>query len=194
MKKIIVIYHSGYGHTEVIAKAVAEGANTDQTESQLIKISPEGQITDEEWEALDQADAIIMGAPTYMGTVSGPFKMWQDQTSKPWFARKWLDKIGGGFTTSSNMSGNKESTLKTIMVLAMQQGMIWAGTGTIGNIGEDDMHRPNPENANRLGAYIGVMSQAGNADPKETPPAGDKKFGRQYGERIAKITTQFKRG
>ena len=65
MTSTVVIYHSGYGHTQRLAQQVAEGAD-----AQLIAISAEGTITEAEWDALDAADAIIMGSPTYMGSVS----------------------------------------------------------------------------------------------------------------------------
>ena len=81
--RIAVVYHSGYGHTEVIAKAVYEGTlEIKGTESKLIKVSPEGKIPEEAWQILEKSDAIVFGAPTYMGSLSGPFKMFIDTTSK----------------------------------------------------------------------------------------------------------------
>lgn len=56
MAKTVVIFHSGYGHTERLAKVVAEGA-----EAELIAIDQEGNISDEAWQKLDEADAIIFG-------------------------------------------------------------------------------------------------------------------------------------
>src|SRR6202043_3828822 len=76
--KIVVVYHSGYGHTVKIAKAVASGAAT-------LKGASVEPITAEDapgrWELFDGADAIIMGAPTYMGSLSAPFKAFMDATS-----------------------------------------------------------------------------------------------------------------
>lgn len=65
MSNVVVIYHSGYGHTKKQAEAVAEGAQAD-----LIAIDANGDITEADWTKLDAAKAIIMGSPTYMGTVS----------------------------------------------------------------------------------------------------------------------------
>jgi len=92
MPKIIVVYHSGYGHTQKQAEAVAEGAG-----AELIAIDPQGNISDGAWAALDSADAIIMGTPTYMGTVSWQFKKFADDSSKRWFTQAWKDKVFGGF-------------------------------------------------------------------------------------------------
>lgn len=60
MAKTVVVFHSGYGHTERLAKVVAEGAG-----AALIAIDQNGDISDEAWQALDEADAIIFGSPTY---------------------------------------------------------------------------------------------------------------------------------
>ena len=65
MTSTVVIYHSGYGHTQRLAQQVADGAD-----AQLIAISGDGAVSEAEWGALDAADAIIMGSPTYMGSVS----------------------------------------------------------------------------------------------------------------------------
>ena len=62
MAKTVVVFHSGYGHTERLAKVVAEGAG-----AALIAIDQNGDISDEARQALDEADAIIFGSPTYMG-------------------------------------------------------------------------------------------------------------------------------
>ena len=62
MSKIAVVYYSGYGHTKVIAETFA--AEIDAT---LIEIDQEGNIQDQDWDTLDAADAIVFGAPTYMG-------------------------------------------------------------------------------------------------------------------------------
>ncbi len=190
MNTIAIVYHSGFGHTEVIAKAVAEGAKTENSTSQLIKIHQDGNITENEWQQLNDANAIIFGAPTYMGAASGPFKIFQDATSKPWFQHLWKDKIAGGFTNSGSMSGNKVNTLLQFVTLAMQHGMIWAGPGMFAGKNKE-AHIPDPEVANRLGGYIGAMAQSENDSPENTPPAGDIAFAKAYGERIAEVTIKF---
>jgi len=102
MTKTVVVYHSGYGHTQRVAQFVAEGAKAQQ-----IAIDADGNITDADWEALDAADAIIFGSPTYMGMASWQFKKFADATSKRWFTSAWKDKVAGGFTISASPSGDK---------------------------------------------------------------------------------------
>ncbi|HQT05397.1 MAG TPA: flavodoxin family protein [Thiotrichales bacterium] len=98
MAKVVVVYHSGYGHTQKQAEAVADGAN-----AQLIAIDAEGNIGEADWASLAAADAIVFGSPTYMGSASWQFKKFADASSKPWFGQQWKDKVFGGFTNSANM-------------------------------------------------------------------------------------------
>ncbi|PZQ44924.1 MAG: NADPH-dependent FMN reductase [Micavibrio aeruginosavorus] len=189
--KTAVVYHSGYGHNEVIAKAVERGAKK-AGETALIKISPEGKIEDGEWETLNAADAIVFGAPTYMGSASGPFKMFADASSKAWFTQNWKDKVAGGFTTSHSMSGDKLNTLQQLSILAAQHGMIWASVGVPGAQQTGDAHQRNPEEMNRLGSFLGVMAQAENVAAEQSPPSGDVKTAESYGERVANIAKKLK--
>nr|WP_246705870.1 flavodoxin domain-containing protein [Rhizobium leguminosarum] len=62
----VIVYHSGYGHTQRMAQAVADGAG-----ATLLAIDAEGNLSDDGWAALDTADAIIFGSPTYMGDLAG---------------------------------------------------------------------------------------------------------------------------
>lgn len=186
-----VVYHSGYGHNEVIAKAVARGAEK-VGEAALIKIGADGAITDDDWKTLDAADAIIFGAPTYMGSASGPFKMFADATSKGWMTQAWKDKVAGGFTISLSLSGDKLSTLQQISILAAQHGMIWVSTGLMPAMKTDISHQRDENAVNRISSSLGVMAQAENESPEITPPAGDIKTGELYGERVAVIARKLK--
>ena len=124
MAKVAVVYHSGYGHTAKQAEAVAMGAKAD-----LIAIDANGDITDAEWAKLDAAKAIIMGSPTYMGSVSWQFKKFADASSKRWFTQEWKNKIFAGFTNSATMNGDKHSAIQYLFTLAMQHSGVWVGTG-----------------------------------------------------------------
>ena len=183
MSKIAVVYHSGYGHTEIIAQHVARGATEAGAETSLIKITADGAITEADWAQLNAADAIVFGAPTYMGSVSGPFKMFADATAKIWFGQGWKDKLAGGFTTSHSLSGDKLASLQVMAILAAQHGMIWVSTGMLPGDGTD--HHRDPNMINRLGSFMGVMGQAENVSPEQSPPQGDRDTAAQYGKRIA---------
>jgi len=184
--RIAVVYHSGYGHTEVIAKAVYKGTlEIKGTESKLIKVNPEGKIPEEAWQILEKSDAIIFGAPTYMGSLSGPFKMFIDTTSKIFFEQKWKNKVAGGFTNSGGLSGDKLSSILELVVLAGQHGMIWVSPGIL----PESPYAP--ENINRLGSYLGVMAQSNQGAPETTTASGDIKTAELYGRHIAEITEKL---
>ena len=185
MSLVVVAAHSGYGHTRRIADAVVAGAaGVGGTRAELIDVAA---IRESDWRRLAAADAIVFGAPTYMGGASAQFKAFADASSKVWLTRTWKDKFAGGFTCSLNMSGDKSSTLNYFVTLAMQHGMVWVGLGLM-----PPRHPGAPHELNRLGSYIGVMAQAGNVPPDEEPPGGDIETGRSYGVRIAGFARQRK--
>jgi NAD(P)H dehydrogenase (quinone) len=175
MAKTVVVYHSGYGHTQRVAQFVAEGAD-----AQLIAIDAEGNLTDAQWADVNAADAIIMGSPTYMGMASWQFKKFADASSKAWFTGAWKDKVAGGFTCSASPSGDKLSTIQYFITLAMQQGMIWVGQPAM-----------NDGTINRIGSNSGVMAQVGPTSPAEDIPQGDLDTAKAYGKRVADVAAKL---
>lgn len=183
MTKIVVVYHSGYGHTRKQAEAVARGAG-----AELVPIDAEGNLTAEQWTALDAADAIIMGSPTYMGNVSWQFKKFADASSKPWFTQKWKDKIFAGFTNSATMNGDKLSTLHYLFTLAMQHSGIWVGTGLM----PSNTKAAQRNDINYVGSFSGAMMQSpSDAGVDEVLP-GDLETARLFGERVGKVARQMR--
>ncbi len=185
--KIAIVYHSGYGHTAAQAKAVEKGARSVQgTEVKMINLG-EGETP---WADLDDAQAIIFGTPTYMGTVSAVFKKFMEDSSKIWMSQKWVDKIAAGFTNSASQSGDKLNTLTTLAVFAAQHSMIWVGLGLMpGN----NSSKGSVNDLNRLGSYLGAMAQS-NADqgPDQGPIASDLKTAEHLGQRVATQAARFK--
>jgi multimeric flavodoxin WrbA len=184
MSKIAVVFHSGYGHTKRMALAVAEGAG-----AQLIAIDAEGNLTPDDWAALDAADAIIMGSPTYMGMASWQFKKFADASSKPWFTQKWKDKLFAGFTNSATMNGDKLSTLHYLFTLAMQHGGFWVGTGMM----PANTKAAQRNDINYVGSFSGAMAQSpSDAGPDEMLP-GDLETAKQFGKRVAAAAARINR-
>jgi len=191
MTTVAIVYHSGYGHTEVAAKAVAAGAEGAGATVKLLKIENAAQDMQPHLDAVAEADAIIFGSPTYMGDVSAALKAFFEASSKVWMAQGWKDKVAGGFTNGLTWGGNKDNALGSIFVLAMQQSMIWVGTGMMpGNMnGNTDAAAATP---NRMAYSIGAVSQSDNAAPDVTPPEGDKETMRLYGARVAGFAAKLK--
>ena len=183
MTKIAVVVHSGYGHTIKQAEAIAKGAG-----GEVIQIDAEGNLTETQWNTLNAADAIIMGSPTYMGTVSWQFKKFADASSKIWFTQGWKDKVFGGFTNSATMNGDKLSTLHYLFTLAMQHSGIWVGTGLM----PSNSKAAQRNDINFVGSSSGAMMQTpSDASADEVLP-GDIETARLFGERVAQITKQLK--
>jgi NAD(P)H dehydrogenase (quinone) len=182
---IAVVYHSGYGHTAEIAKAVARGANAvDGLAARMIRV----EVIDRHWDDLAMADAIIFGAPTYMGGVSAPFKAFMDASSKVWAAQGWKDKIAAGFTHSGSQGGDKYNTITQLFTLAMQHGMIWAGLGLMpGN----NSSKGSLSDLNRLGSSTGSMTQSNVDQGAEAILESDRKTAEHLGRRVAQVTLQF---
>ena len=185
MTMIAVVFHWGYGHTQRMAQAVAEGAN-----AELVQIDADGNLPAGGWELLNAADAIIMGSPTYMGSVSWQFKKFADASSKAWFSQAWKDKMFAGFTNSASMNGDKLSTLHYLFTLAMQQGGVWVGTAIM----PSNTKAAQRNDINYVASFSGAMAQS----PSDASPAemvqGDLDTARLFGERVAKASARWAAG
>ena len=182
MTKVAVVFHSGYGHTLRMAQAVADGAG-----AQLVAIDAEGNLPEGGWETLATADAIIMGSPTYMGSVSWQFKKFADASSKPWYSQVWKDKVFAGFTNSATMNGDKHSTLHYLFTLAMQHSGIWVGTGMM----PSNSKAAQRNDLNFIGSSSGAMAQTpSDASVAEMLP-GDLETARQFGQRVAAVAARL---
>lgn len=184
MTDIVVVFHSGYGHTQRMAQAVAQGA-----QAQLIAIDADGNLPPDGWERLEAADAIIFGSPTYMGSVSWQFKKFADASSKQWFRQQWKDKIAAGFTNSAGMSGDKLATLTAMFTLAMQHSMIWVSQGLM----PSNTRAARRDDVNYLVSYSGAMAQSPADGGVNDMSPGDLETARLFGQRVAEIAARFRR-
>jgi len=186
MVVIAIVYHSGYGHTEVQAEHVRKGAASVKGVETLF-IKAEDAINN--LEQLENADAIIFGSPTYMGSVSAKFKEFMEVSSSIWFKQRWKDKVAAGFTNSHSLSGDKLNSLMQMAVFASQHGMIWVGQAELNQ--SPDGEPGKADAINRIGSFLGAMAQSENDTPEVTPPSGDLKTAELLGERVANITIKI---
>lgn len=189
--RIAIVYHSGYGHTGRQAEAVKAGVEQVEGAEALLLTVDEARTR---WDDLAAAEAIVFGAPTYMGGASAAFKDFQESTSRAVMSRgfAWQDKIAAGFTNSGARAGDKLSTLVQIALFAAQHGMHWVNLGLPpGN----NTSKGSEEDLNRLGFWLGAGAQS-NADqgPDVAPPESDLATARHLGRRVAEATLQFVRG
>jgi multimeric flavodoxin WrbA len=181
MAKTVVVFHSGYGHTQFIAQAVAKGAN-----AQLVAIDADGNVSESDWATLDAADAIVFGSPTYMGGVSWQFKKFADASSKRWFTRAWQDKFFAGFSVSASLNGDKGMTLAYLQTLASQHGGLWISLG----MAPANSSAATRNDVNNLGGSVGLLVQAPSDAGADKIPQGDVDTATKFGERVAAVTAK----
>ena len=104
MPTVAVVYHSEFGHTRAVAESIARGAESVEGITAKLMIvsdlplpSPTKQLVGL-WDDLADADAIVMGCPTYMGTISAKLKTFMESSGQVWAKQGWRDKLAAGFT------------------------------------------------------------------------------------------------
>lgn len=145
--KILVVFHSMYGHVKQMAEAVAEGAKeVDGSEVKIVKVRETlsddilekmgckdsvKQMSTEYDEAtledLEEADAIIFGTPTRYGNMSAQMKAYLDSTVSLWSKGALVGKVGGVFTSTATQHGGQESTILSFHTVLLHHGMLISG-------------------------------------------------------------------
>jgi multimeric flavodoxin WrbA len=186
MAKIVIVFHSGYGHTKKVAEAVAEGSG-----GTLLAIDAEGNLPDVDgkggWELLQAANTIVFGSPTYMGSVSWQFKKFADASSKAWFTGQWKDKLAAGFTNSASMNGDKLSTLHYLFTLSQQHSMFWVGTGMM----PSNSKAATRNDLNYVASSSGLMTTTPSDASVDEMVPGDIATAKAFGARVAAATAKL---
>ena len=142
MPRILVLYHSTYGHIEAMAEAVAEGARS--VDGSVVDIRRVPELVPEELARqsgykLDQAapvatvdelgdyDAVIVGAGTRYGTAASQMRNFLDQTGGLWMTGGLVGKVGSAFTSTATQHGGQETTLIGLIQTLLHHGMLIAG-------------------------------------------------------------------
>jgi len=142
MSRILVLYHSTYGHIETMAKAMAEGARSVECAEVDIRRVPElvpeevarnaGYKLDQEApiarvDDLPSYDAIIIGVGTRYGRMASQMANFLDQTGGLWASGALNGKVGSAFTSTATQHGGQETTLMAIHTNLMHLGMVCVG-------------------------------------------------------------------
>ena len=185
---VVVAYQSGFGHTAVLAEAVADGARSTGATVTSIRLT---DVTEDDWQTLDGADAIIFGTATYMGNVSAAFQTFAEQTGRRCQQGTWNDKVAAGFTNSGSKSGDKLNALVSLAIFAAQHHMHWVNLG----LGPGWNHSAASESdLNRLGFWLGAAAATDvDANPDEVHPS-DVATCEHLGRRVAEVTRQLVAG
>ena len=142
MTKVLVLYYSSYGHTETLARAVADGAASVAGVSVDVKRTPElvpekvakesGLKTDQDAPIatpaeLENYDAIIFGTPTRFGNMASQMRNFLDQTGGLWVSNALVGKVGSVFTSTASQHGGQETTITSFHTTLLHHGMIIVG-------------------------------------------------------------------
>jgi len=179
---IVILFHSGYGHTLKIAEAIAQTSG-----GELLAIDAEGNLPEGGWEKLAAAKTIVFGTPTYMGGPSWQFKKVADASSKAWFTMQWKDKLAAGFTNSATLNGDKATTMQYLFTLSQQHGMLWVGTGMQG----PNAKHHTRDDLNNLGGYAGLITATPSDASTDEMVPGDIATAKAFGQRIAAVTARL---
>ncbi|MCL7971253.1 MAG: NAD(P)H-dependent oxidoreductase [marine benthic group bacterium] len=164
--RVLVIYHSDTGHTRALAEAVAEGARAVPGAQVVLKTVQEAGNAD-----LEACDALLIGTPTFWGSVATPVKQFIDG-QRPFMG----DKVGGAFATGGSDGGGKELAVLAVLTAMLNNGMIVAGP----HYEEDGF---------RFGGF-GATATTG----KDSPGMDEAELarGRALGERVARVAQRYR--
>ena len=119
MAKGLVIYYSRSGNTKQMAEIIAKAMSENEVETECRSVD-KVKVDD-----LLKFDAIVIGSPTYYGTMAAPIKQLIDESV---VRHGQLDgKVGAAFTSSANIGGGNETTVLSIVQAMLISGMIVQG-------------------------------------------------------------------
>ncbi|MAG99335.1 MAG: NAD(P)H:quinone oxidoreductase [Pseudomonadales bacterium] len=197
MAKVLVLYHSMYGHIETLAQVVAEGARQVPGVEVTIKRVPETMPEDAFKAAggkADQAaavatpaelpdyDAIIFGTPTRFGNMSGQMRNFLDQTGGLWAKGALHGKVASVFT-STGTGGGQEMTITSTWTTLAHHGMMILPIGYAAPEVADIEH-------GKGGTPYGASTVAGG-DGSRQPDARERAIARYQGKYVAGITQKL---
>jgi NAD(P)H dehydrogenase (quinone) len=195
--KVLVLYHSAYGHIEQMAEAVAEGAReagatvdikrvpetvpeaiAKAAHFKLDQAAPIATIAD-----LENYDAIIVGAGTRFGRLPSQMAAFLDQAGGLWAKGALHGKVGGAFTSTATQHGGQETTLFSIITNLMHFGMVIVGLnyGYQGQMHLDDVTGGSPYGAST------IAGGDGSRQPTKNELDGARYQGKTIAETAAKL-------
>ena len=149
MAKVLICYYSRTSHTEKMANAVAEAMGQEGVE--VVKKKVEDTSVDE----LLNYDGIVVGSPTYYGTMAHPIKRLIDESIK--IHGKLVGKVGAAFTSSANIGGGNETVILSILEALLTHGMIVQGEPKGDHYGPVGINEPDDralEGCKKLGQAV----------------------------------------
>jgi NAD(P)H dehydrogenase (quinone) len=108
-KQVLVLYYSGNGNTERMAKAIAEGIRSSSTNVRVENVDKFDTAL------LPNYDAIVLGSPTYFSNMAWQVKKMIDASIVHYRGGKLKGKVAGVFTSAGTRHDGKDC-LETLEV------------------------------------------------------------------------------
>ena len=196
--KVLVLYHSSYGHVETLAYAVATGVRAVEDCEVMVRRVPElmneetmrsaGMKVDQPAQIADPSelvayDAIIFGTPTRFGNMSAQMRNFLDQTGKLWMSGALIGKVGSVFVSTGTQHGGQETTITSFHTTLFHHGMVVVGLpySAAGQMTMDEITGGSP---------YGVTTLAGG-DGSRQPSANELDLARFQGRHVAEIARKL---
>ena len=198
MLKILVLYYSQNGSVLNLAREIAKGIDSMAGCEAVLRTVPKvstvcEQVADSipdsgapyvSVEDLRTCAGLAMGSPTRFGNMAAAMKYFLDGTSGVWLSGDLIGKPASVFTSSSSMHGGQESTLLTMMVPLLHQGMMVLGVP----YSEADVG-----STKTGGTPYGASHVSGSEGKNQLSPA-EKRIAFAQGKRLAQTALQLSLG
>ena len=198
MLKILVLYYSQNGSVLNLAREIAKGIDSMAGCEAVLRTVPKvstvcEQVADSipdsgapyvSIEDLRTCAGLAMGSPTRFGNMAAAMKYFLDGSSGVWLSGDLIGKPASVFTSSSSMHGGQESTLLTMMVPLLHQGMMVLGVP----YSEADVG-----STKTGGTPYGASHVSGSEGKNQLSPA-EKRIAFAQGKRLAQTALQLSLG
>ena len=188
---ILVLYYSAHGTTAALAKHIARGIEKTGISARLRTVPRISAVTERSEATIPESGALycdkddlrhclglVVGSPTRFGNMAAPLKYFIDECADLWLAGDLVDKPFGVFTSTSTLHGGQESTLLTMALPFIHQGMIYCGIPFT----EPSLHNlqsgGSPYGASHLKTKMGLSD-------------GEKQSATALGQRIATLAVKL---
>ena len=141
MTDILVVYYSGNGATEALAREVCRGIDSVAGMASRLRTVPQVSAVNEAVQSdipesgppyakptdLAECAGLVMGSPTRFGNMDASLKYFIDSTVSEWASGAATGKPAAVFTSTSSLHGGQESTLLTMAIPLIHHGMLYVG-------------------------------------------------------------------
>ena len=146
MPKVLIVYYSETGNTKEMAELIAEGVRREKDVEVEVKA-----VQDTKVEELLDFDGIVIGSPTYYGSMAAEVKKFIDNSIK--FHGELEGKVGGAFSSSGGIAGGNETTIVNILQALLIHGMVVQGTPNGDHYGPVAVGKPDDRSKNSCREY-----------------------------------------